>query len=205
MVDFAGNDETAFIERMLEKGYYPENLPPVFEIQNLHEASLKIVSNKEYITNIPTEHARYNSSKRGGQRRIFSVPNPVFMFDTTTFFISFKDQITEHLSISSDSCSIPSFNLGKKRPITIDSYPEFHKKRRQKLASSRFVIKTDISRFYYSLYTHAIPWALHGKANAKKDRKFDSKDNFGNRLDYITRQSQDGQTVGIPVGPDSFA
>lgn len=25
---------------------------------------------------------------------------------------------------------------------------------------------------------------------------------FGNRLDYILRQSQDGQTTGIPVGPD---
>lgn len=88
LADFIGNDETAFVERILEKGYFPEGIPPVFEVENLHEASLKVVSKREYTTDKPTEHSKFNASKRGGQRRIFSVPNPTFMFDAATFFLS---------------------------------------------------------------------------------------------------------------------
>lgn len=202
LAEFKGDDENAFVERMLERGYYPEALPPVFEVENLHEASIKFIPNREYLTDKPTEHCRFNSSKRGNQRRIFSIPNPIAMFDMVTYFIQFEDHIGEHVNISTDSCSIPRFSSNGNRPFKIDSHPEFHKKRRNKLASSRFIIKTDISRFYYSIYTHALPWALHGKAASKKDRKTDSAEIFGNKLDWIMRQSQDGQTVGIPVGPD---
>ncbi len=67
----------------------------------------------------------------------------------------------------------------------------------------RFIAKTDISRFYHSIYTHSVAWAYHGKALAKKVRKYDSRDVYFNRLDFTLRQGQDGQTIGIPVGPDA--
>lgn len=61
---------------------------------------------------------------------------------------------------------------------------------------------TDISRFYHSIYTHSIPWAIHGKGNSKSDTSPKSKNNTFNQADYILRNGQDGQTVGLPVGPD---
>ncbi|TWB87337.1 MULTISPECIES: RNA-directed DNA polymerase [unclassified Synechococcus] len=66
--------------------------------------------------------------------------------------------------------------------------------------NNRFILKTDISRFYHSIYTHSLPWVLHTKAVAKRKR-----DNtlLGNRLDLLVRSAQDGQTVGIPIGPDT--
>jgi len=61
---------------------------------------------------------------------------------------------------------------------------------------------TDIARFYHSIYTHSIPWAYHGKTAAKADRGVRSASIFFNRADALIRNGQDGQTVGIPVGPD---
>src|SRR5262249_48356336 len=63
-----------------------------------------------------------------------------------------------------------------------------------------FIVKADIVRFYPSVYTHSIPWAIHGKAFAKKNR---SRQHFGNELDFLVRNCQEGQTNGIPVGPDT--
>jgi hypothetical protein len=57
-----------------------------------------------------------------------------------------------------------------------------------------------VSRFYGSLYTHSLPWALHGKAAAKKDR---TPALFGNQLDERLRRCQDGQTIGVAIGPDT--
>ncbi|MEZ0001621.1 RNA-directed DNA polymerase [Sinorhizobium fredii] len=202
MVAFTGVSDTHFAERMLEDGFYPENVPPVFAIENLHEAAIKPLASGNYLTDKPTEGCRYNASKRGGQRRVFTMPNPVFMVDAAAFFIKRKSEIDEHLLISTNSSSYPTFSPSEGRPISIASFPEFHKRRRRDLALSRYIVRTDVSRFFHSIYTHALPWALHGKPEAKKDRKPESSTIFGNRLDWLLRQAQDGQTVGIPVGPD---
>jgi hypothetical protein len=62
------------------------------------------------------------------------------------------------------------------------------------------VLQTDINLFYPSIYTHTIPWAIHGKATAKANR---SNKLLGNLLDSPARCGQDQQTIGIPIGPDT--
>jgi hypothetical protein len=66
---------------------------------------------------------------------------------------------------------------------------------------SRYVLKADISRFYPTLYTHSIPWALHTKEVAKAKKKDSSL--LGNLIDSATQATQHQQTLGIPVGPDT--
>jgi hypothetical protein len=89
------------------------------------------------------------------------------------------------------------------RALEISSHNQLEIERLNRLAGYRFIAKTDISRFYHSIYTHSIAWAFHGKDIAKKDRKFDSSKVYFNRLDFILRQRQDSQTFGVPVGPDA--
>ena len=36
---------------------------------------------------------------------------------------------------------------------------------------AHFLVKTDISNCFPSIYTHSIPWALHGREQAKGDRR----------------------------------
>jgi Reverse transcriptase (RNA-dependent DNA polymerase) len=66
----------------------------------------------------------------------------------------------------------------------------------------KYCVVTDVSRFYPSIYTHSIPWAINGKSVAKTDFRYNSANVFGNRLDFLVRQAQSRQTMGIPVGPD---
>lgn len=62
-------------------------------------------------------------------------------------------------------------------------------------ARAPLIVRTDINQFYGSIYTHSIPWALHGKATAKANR---SPALLGNALDECVRNAQDGQTIGVP-------
>lgn len=39
------------------------------------------------------------------------------------------------------------------------------------LIGKRYVVKADISTCFPSIYTHSIPWALAGKATAKKNSR----------------------------------
>jgi len=65
---------------------------------------------------------------------------------------------------------------------------------------ARFILQTDIAKFYPSIYSHSIPWALHTKPISKKSR---SSTLLGNQLDELLRKCQDLQTTGIPIGPDT--
>ena len=72
--------------------------------------------------------------------------------------------------------------------------------RAQRSVGARYLLRTDIARYYPSIYTHSIPWALHGKTAARSDKKYKL---VGNRLDLWLRETQDKQTGGIPIGPDT--
>ena len=82
----------------------------------------------------------------------------------------------------------------------LKTFPDFESECLINSFDKSYELKTDISWFYPTLYTHAIPWALHGKKIAKSDR---SDNLLGNTLDKNIRNCKHGQTTGIPIGPDT--
>ncbi len=61
-----------------------------------------------------------------------------------------------------------------------------------------YLIEIDISNCYGSIYTHSIPWAIHGKSKAKNLRS--CKKLIGNIIDKHLQSMSYGQTNGIPQG-----
>lgn len=61
----------------------------------------------------------------------------------------------------------------------------------------RYLLQTDITTCYDSIYTHSVPWALHNKDEAKKNKEGLL---FGNRIDKCLQYMSYGQTNGIPQG-----
>ncbi|MFP3360814.1 RNA-directed DNA polymerase, partial [Planococcus sp. SIMBA_143] len=59
-------------------------------------------------------------------------------------------------------------------------------------------VRTDIANFYKSIYSHSLPWALIGIAEAKGNR---GSSHWYNKIDKATRISQRNETKGITIGP----
>jgi len=62
----------------------------------------------------------------------------------------------------------------------------------------QYVVHTDISDCYGSLYTHSIAWALHTREVAKNNRN--DKNLIGNVIDSYIQDMSFGQTNGLPQG-----
>lgn len=60
-----------------------------------------------------------------------------------------------------------------------------------------YLIETDITNCYGSVYTHSIAWALHTKDVAKQQKRGNL---IGNIIDKYIRAMRYGQTNGIPQG-----
>lgn len=188
---------------MLSKGYFPKEIPQAFSSESLGEIIQRNYGNLPNLfrngghVSIPSIH---NSSRPGLLRRKLSIPNPINMFRVSECITENWLSIEAHVNTSSISLTTPQFNSGLRaidRKHSLNDLPELSANIRSK---SRYILKADVSRFYHSIYTHSIPWALHTKEASKLDR---SPNLFGNSIDKATRDSQDQQTMGIPIGPDT--
>ncbi len=63
-----------------------------------------------------------------------------------------------------------------------------------------YILHTDITDCYGSIYTHSIPWALHTKEIAKKRKNRNDKNLIGVAIDHLLQDMSYGQTNGIPQG-----
>lgn len=148
-----------------------------------------------------TQPSRFNFPRFGRNDRRHGVPNPIAHLAISKIiadnFVRLRS--TAHRN-SGLSASPLVFDWTGSRAIlrsSVDLREDF----RIELASRReSYISADLRAFYHSVYTHAIPWAVHGKLFAKRNR---SNNHYGNLLDLLCRNAQDGQTLGLPVGPDT--
>ena len=63
-----------------------------------------------------------------------------------------------------------------------------------------YILHTDITDCYGSIYTHSIPWAIHTKPEAKKKENRNNQDLIGVAIDTHLQDMNYGQTNGIPQG-----
>ncbi|WP_137043749.1 RNA-directed DNA polymerase [Pseudolabrys sp. FHR47] len=190
-------------ELLIKKGLFPENLPPVYTAANIWPILSSQSESYSIVAKSIGGLSGYNASKRGGLRRIFSVPHPVFVKDQGFFYRKHWPEIEAIFAGAVGSVSRPTFSRSGPRHVRITSHRELPKLRLKALSRFKYCLITDVARFYPSVYTHTLPWAINGKAAAKNDTHSNSATIFGNKLDFIIRQGQLKQTVGIPIGPDS--
>src|SRR6185369_920924 len=87
----------------------------------------------------------------------------------------------------------------KTRRLQIEEWLEEVEKESLKLALDyEYMYQTDVTDCYGSIYTHSIPWAIHGKTISKQKRGYN--DLFGNAIDHHLQAMSYGQTNGIPQG-----
>lgn len=97
------------------------------------------------------------------------------------------------------SCPVESPAGQKDRTEQISFWWENLEQRSVSLALDyEYLIHTDISYCYGSIYTHSIAWALHGKDKAQRKRQENGM--IGNLIDKRIQDMRGGQRSGIPQG-----
>lgn len=187
-------------KKLVGKGYLPDEVGFWFSSIDLEINVDKIKQSVPINKKLKSIPIKYSIPKGRYTRRNLSIPNPYNYFYLSKEIADHWDVIEEHYENSDISLTKPIFRLGTTRAISRKfSFEQITEKFIINSVGSNYVLKTDISRYYSTIYTHSIPWALHTK-EVSKINKDDSL--LGNLLDKLIRNSQDQQTIGIPIGPD---
>lgn len=154
-------------------------------------------------------------------RRYLSIPNPIHYLKLSQCIVDNWRLIEPKLANDKISMSSPIFQkslIDRCFRTRSMHFIDFITKTLDISFKHTIELKLDISMFYHRIYTHSIPWALLGKERAKQiynnldvfRKSADPKDKLdykafiiGDEIDAASRASQEDQTIGIPVGPDT--
>ena len=209
-------DKKLVYEWLVTRGYFPEAyvLPPCFAVTK-HAAYGKVYfahTRKKFIPRV-TEYQQVHFPKTDYTDRTFGVIDPELHSDLAYAFASNWKTVLRSIfhpknKVCSYSFPVPldSKNLGSVGQLRsgrmIYEFIEMAENDVAAIAHRfKFLIKSDVKNFYPSIYTHSIPWALHGKKLIRKPANRMDYSFVGNRLDKLFQNSNDGCTNGLPIGP----
>ena len=202
-------EKSKIADWLLNEGYFPEQyvLPPTFKVSNFH---LETTPQNNDINDLARrEIISISYPKTLLTSREFGIQHPVNYHDIVLHLINNWDDIVDLLfnkenKIYSYSFPIPvnAKDEGNLSPLRSgrmiyewiamaekDLVAEAH--------SYNYIVRSDITNYYNSVYTHSIAWAIHSQESS-----FNDKDNslFGNKIDRLVQYANKGRTNGLPVG-----
>jgi len=214
-------------ESLLSKGYFPRELPPVFTTEDFGhhvEAIITEWRNKSIfkidtksLGKTPCKKKRKNAytyklrsaeaeiismPKRGYERRNIHITHPVPQALLVSELAENWKSVQKWLSRQTFSDDEIRVSDKYERSIKGINFPLHHAKNSFLEATSDWVVKTDITRFYPSIYTHSIAWAAYGKDRVKRQMGY-YNGSLADRLDVLVRSCNRNQTIGIPIGPET--
>lgn len=197
---------SARFKRLLSHGFFAPELPPCFVSEPIARYRAAIwrdieAMGAQQLNRFVSHTTWFNFPRFGRNDRRHGVMNPIaYMAISKVIADNFVELRATARRRSGLSVSPLVLDWSGTRAIlrpSIDLLDDF----RLDLASRREAfVSADLRAFYHSIYTHSIPWAIRGKEIAKADRH---SDHYANQLDRYCRNAQDGQTIGLPVGPDT--
>lgn len=201
---------TSPLSHVLARGYFPKELPSPFNTKSFGSfADTAIASVLQLDTtkkgsknNLISRPAIHNLARSGTLRRKLTIPNPVNQYQVARAVAQGWGVLKSVCVGSPISLTTPRYLKHGTRIISpLNDFNALPMARARSRTASRYLLTTDLSQFYPSIYTHSIPWALHTKPLAKA--KPNDYSLLGNVLDLAMRNGQDKQTIGIPIGPDT--
>jgi hypothetical protein len=183
------------VEKIIEKGYFPKELPPGFYTKKLADNFTTVKQNwdtyfvsqttknegetksefksrrYQFINNFSTsKSSEFSLSKGKLSRRTLKIPNPKH-FTKVSELINDKWSVIENfykISNFSNSYPIEETNIANR---SVRTYSKNVQSLRdtiiEKSINKLIQVKVDISKFYPTIYTHIISWCLLGKTKAK--------------------------------------
>jgi hypothetical protein len=213
---------------LLSKGYFPRELPPVFTTSEFGAHSEKIIADWEQSSVFKIKgakkFAKIDGKRFRGRYSYEGVPHadpevlskPKKLYERRNIHIThpvpqalLADEMARNWPqiqkwLSRQTYSEDELRIGGQfdRAIKGINFAVHRAKTSYLEASSDWLVKTDISRFYPTIYTHSISWAAYGKNSVKAKLKT-YEGSLGDRLDLLVRSCNRNQTIGIPVGPET--
>jgi hypothetical protein len=141
----------------------------------------------------------YRLTKHNGVSRLCTIPHPA---PYARLALCIHEHWQELAFVSENPRSLIKPTAHDDGRLIVMDYGTWADKALRELGPAfgkRYMVRTDITNCFPSIYSHAIPWALAGLDEAKRNSR--KKKEYYNQLDTRIQALKRGETKGIAIGP----
>jgi hypothetical protein len=199
-----------FLSALIRTAYLPTELPPAITTRYFAEfcqteyAFLK--SQHPSLLKTTTNYETFTAPRAKSGRRNLALVHPLAQTGLSLSITQHRQKIRDLISKSKSSLYRADEDLKNSLAFAGLNFNKRAALQAKVLSEFPFILSADVSRFFYTIYTHSIPWAAIGKEKAKQwlvsDRSKLSA-HWSDELDRALQSCQSRETFGIPVGPDT--
>ena len=199
-----------FLAALIRTAYLPEEIPPVvtsryFSSFCRSEYSYLKTQQKSLIKS-STNYDTFTAPRPVGGRRNLALVHPLAQLGISLLITQHRSRIKKIISKTKTSLYRTNEDMAHSKAFAGLDFRSWDARALQLYSESKFVLKADISRFFYTAYTHSIPWAVLGKERVKEwliHNKSKLNAHWSSDFDTALQSCQSRETFGIPVGPDT--
>lgn len=223
------------LKRLLKYGLFSERLPKCFSSEKFGKYIYDAIENNKFNSNekYKYKHTTFPLTQET-QTRLMAVPNCIGYANLCYILFKSWDNICKYL-LKNWKKGNPNFIRmcsGNKRLYRINDYDGsteiIYTNKSDRLIKlnnvvynkysilmnmhifKRYKLHLDISKFYHTIYSHSLSWALIGKDKEKElyrdraKRKQFIKENYDyESIEKQVMKMQDDESFGLPIGPDT--
>ena len=190
-------------EGLLGYGMFADKLPPMFTSESFYTFSLTM---QNTVNSKWKNFVYFESMRETNIPRPLGIPDPIGYQQLCKALADNWDKIKEHFHNQTDNQKYRVSRIHiRKQHDTKELFKMNYKNWRYDgspelniLIGSRYMVKSDISTCFPSIYTHSIPWAIATKAVAKQQTH---SSEWYNKLDTLCSNLKNGETHGLLIGP----
>lgn len=180
----------------------PEEMPPLFSSGSFTESVARKLRSPNILgvrKGSGYDSVEYRLTRFDGVTRSCSIPHPVAYANLALSLHENWDELS-HIADNEVSMLRPQEHTdGRIGVMDYGNRVREHQATVNRSFGKRFVVHTDISNFFPGIYSHAIPWAIVGLAEAK--RNSNQRGLWYNKLDQAVRMTKRNETQGVAIGP----
>ena len=199
-----------FLAALLRTAYLPEELPPAVTSRYFAEfckANFSYLrSQLDKSLKSSTSYDTFTAPKAKSGRRNLAVVHPVAQLSISLLMTQHREIIRRMIAKAGTSLYRTDEDVQNGKAFAGLDFRKRQLLMAQLNSKFPFILQADISRFFYTAYTHSIPWAIVGKEKAKNWLQHDRRrlaTHWSSKFDTALQSCQSRETFGIPVGPDT--
>lgn len=194
---------------LLAHGMFADKLPSFLTTEHFYNYCSQKGFSLNYTSKMGWDYIRYDSMRNTNVPRALGIPTPFAYYNLCTCIVDNWENIKQHFQDKtfSENFKRSQIHIQKRangahlfemsanyKDVDGDTIEVIQKQP----IGNLYKVETDISSCFPSIYSHALPWALVGKEDAKS-----KKDNIHwyNQLDKCSRHLKYNETCGLLIGP----
>lgn len=199
-----------FFSALIRSAYLPNELPPAVTTRyfaDFCQANYTFLKGQHpTLLKTTTNYETFTAPRAKSGRRNLALVHPLAQASISLLITEHRAKIKKLITRSGTSLYRTSEDLKNFRAFSGLDFAQKHVLHAKACSESPFLLNADVSRFFYTIYTHSVPWAVIGKEKTKQwllSNRPQLSSHWSNKLDKALQACQSQETFGIPVGPDT--